>query len=223
MYAGQIMHRKLITVSPGTSLEDAKILIRKNRIDHLLIVNEAGRLIGILSDRDVREYCASPATSLSVHELNYLLQQIVVETVMKKKVITITSETPTEHAAFIMQENDINALPVVDDDKLVGIVTSTDVMGVLLRAIGLSETSIRLGVMVKDGIGAIADVCTVLKKAMINIESLLSWPDEEHPGVAQLIIRINRADMETAMKALQDAGFPALNHYVADITPYLPA
>jgi acetoin utilization protein AcuB len=207
MYVGRIMHTDLITVSPSTSLEDANILVKKKQIDHLLVVNDTGKLVGIISDRDLKQYWASPATSLSNHELNYLLQQVLVEMIMVKTVETVSPDTTIERAALVMQEKDINALPVMENDKLVGIITSTDVMGVLLDAIGISEESVRLGVMVGDSIGTLANVAEVLKKNQINIQSLFAWPEKEVEGISQLVMRIPKADGQKATEALQDHGF----------------
>ncbi len=222
MYVGRIMHTDLITVSPSTSLEDASILIKKKKIDHLPVINDSGRLVGILSDRDLKQYWASPATSLSNHELNYLLQQVLVEMIMIKTVITISPGTTIERAALIMQENDINALPVMEGEHLVGIITSTDVMGVLLSAIGISDDSIRLGVMVKDSIGALAEVSEILRKEEINIQSLFSWPEKEHDGVYQLVMRIPENEGQKAIDALNRNGYKVILKYEEDITPFLP-
>jgi len=216
------MHTDLITVSPGTSLEDASILIKKKRIDHLPVVNDSGKLVGILSDRDLKLYRASPATTLSKNELNYLLQQVIVEMIMIKTVITIPPGTTVERAALIMQENDINALPVTQGEQLVGIITSTDVMGVLLSAIGISDDSVRLGVMVRDSIGALAAVSTILKREEINIQSLFSWPEKDHEGFYQLVMRIPDTNSDKAIDALTDSGYKVITSYEKDITPFLP-
>lgn len=222
MYVGRIMHTELITVSPSTSLEDANIIVKKKKIDHLLVVNDSGKLVGILSDKDLKQYWASPATTLSKSELNYLLQQVIVEMIMIKTVITISPDTTVERAALIMQEHDINALPVMEDDKLVGIITSTDVMGVLLSAIGISDDSVRLGVMVKDSIGSLANVAELLKEESVNIQSLFSWPEKDHPGVFQLVMRIPKKDVEKAMEALKRSSYKIITKYEKDITPFLP-
>jgi acetoin utilization protein AcuB len=222
MYVGRIMHTDLITVSPTTSLEDASILVKKKKIDHLPVINDSGKLVGILSDRDLKRYWASPATTLSNHELNYLLQQVIVEMIMITPVITITPNTTVERAALIMQENDINALPVMENNELVGIITSTDVMGVLLSAIGISDDSIRLGVMVTNSIGSLAKLSDLLSKENINIQSLFSWPEKEFDGVFQLVMRIPKNDGPKAVDALKANGYKVIESYVKDITPFLP-
>lgn len=222
MYVGRIMHTELITVSPTTSLEDANILIKKKKIDHLPVIDGNGKLVGILSDRDLKQYWASPATTLSKNELNYLIQQVIVEMLMIKAVITISPETTVERAALIMQENDINALPVMEDNQLVGIITSTDVMDVLLSAIGISDDSVRLGVMVKDSIGALANLSALLSKEQINIQSLFSWPEKGYGGIYQLVMRIPKDDGEKALKVLSDNGYKVIEKYERDIAPFLP-
>ena len=89
MYIGTIMHTNLITVTPETTLVEAKGLQEQKDIAHLLVVNDKKKLVGIVSDRDLKQYWASPATSLSSHELNYLLQKVLVSMVMVKTVVTV--------------------------------------------------------------------------------------------------------------------------------------
>ena len=222
MYVGRIMHTHLVTVPPDTSLRKAKEIIAEKQINHLLVVDKKESLIGIVSDRDVKQSWASPATALSVHELNYLLNQLTVEMIMVKKIISISPGTTIERAALIMQENRINALPVIESEKLVGIITSTDVMDVLLRAIGFGEESARFAVLVEDRIGIVAEVSRILKEQHINIRSLVTWPENEYPGVYQLVMRVGLEDKERAISALSDGGFKVLSEYVRDLTPYLP-
>jgi len=223
MYVGRIMHTRLVTVAPDTSLRKAKEIIEEKRINHLLVVNKKGDLVGIVSDRDVRQSWASPATSLSVHELNYLLTQLTVEHIMVKKIITISPGTTIERAAYIMQKNRIKALPVIEAEKLVGIITSTDVMDVLLRSIGFDdEESARFTVLVQNRIGIVAEVSRILKEQQINIRSLVTWPEKEYPGVYQLVMRVGLKDKDRAISALSDGGFKVLSEYVHDLTPFLP-
>jgi acetoin utilization protein AcuB len=217
------MHTRLVTVSPDTSLRKAKEIIEEKKINHLLVVNKNGDLVGIVSDRDVKQSWASPATALSVHELNYLLSQLTVANIMVKKIITISPGTTIERAAYIMQENRINSLPVIDSEKLVGIITSSDVMGVLLHAIGFGEESARFTVLVEDRIGIVAEVSRILKEKNINIRSFVTWPEKKHPGIFQLIIRVGLEDKDKAISALSEGGFKVLSEYVHDLTPFLPA
>ena len=223
MYIGRIMHTDLITVAPETSLTDARDLIEEKKIDHLLVVDKHKKLVGILSDRDLKQAWASPATSLSVHELNYLLQKVVVKMIMTKTVVTVTPATTIERAAYIMQTQDISSLPVMEGEDLVGIITSTDVMAVLLEAIGISDDNVRLGIFVRDSIGALAEVAGLLKKEGINILSLFCWPEKDYPGVTQLVMRVAPADGDKAITTLNGGGFKVKTRYEKDIAPFLPA
>lgn len=223
MYIGQIMHTNLVTVSPETTLVEAREVIEKNRIEHLLVVDKKGHLIGIVSDRDLKQNWASPATTLSVHELNYLLQKVEVRMIMVKTLKTVAPDTTIERAASIMQTESISSLPVMAGEQLVGIVTSTDVMAVLLQAIGMNEESLRLGVLVDDQIGRLAEVTAILKEARINIQSFFCWPVPEYPDISHLVIRVARAEGDAAIAALSARGFKVLTRYEQDLRPFLPA
>lgn len=222
MYVGRVMHKELVTVPPDTSLVKAKDIIAEKRIAHLLVVDKEGKLIGIVSDRDLKRSWASPATTLSVHELNYLLKQLTVEMIMVKKTITIGPGTTIERAARIMQEYRISALPVIEKEDLVGIITTTDVMDVLLQAIGINGESKRFTVLVEDRIGVVFEVSKILKEHQINIRSLVTLPEQVHPGIYHLVMRVAAANGEKAISVLTEAGFKVLTKYVEDLTPYLP-
>jgi acetoin utilization protein AcuB len=222
MYVGTIMHTDLITVSPETTIVEASELIEKHNIEHLLVVRK-GKLVGLVSDRDLKQNWASPATTLSAHELSYLLQKVQVSMIMVKTVVTTTPDTTIERAAYIMQTNNISSLPVMAGEELVGIVTGTDVMAVLLQAIGLSDDSVRICILVDDAIGSLADVTTILKQQGINIQSLFCWPATDHPGIIHLVMRVAKQEGDKAMAALEQKGFRMVPRYVKDLGPYLPA
>ncbi|MBN2060528.1 MAG: CBS domain-containing protein [Deltaproteobacteria bacterium] len=222
MYVGTIMKTDLVTVPQSMSLKEAKDIITEKQIAHLLVVDYKGRLRGVVSDRDLKENWASKATTLSVHELNYLLDQMTVEMIMVKTVITTTPDTTIEEAAQVMQTNRISALPVVQDEKLSGIITTRDVLGVLLQAIGINKDSTRLTVLVKDRIGVMAEISKILRDHQINIRSFFTWPERKHPGVYQLVLRVSAEDGEEAIEILTLGGFKVLTEYVKDLSEYLP-
>lgn len=222
MYIDRIMHTDLITVSPQTTLVQARDLLEKNRIDHLLVVNDKKKLVGIVSDRDLKQNWASPATSLSTHELNYLLTKVVVSMIMIKTVVTVPTSTTIERAALVMQQHRISALPVMEDGELAGIITSTDVMAVLLQAIGISDESIRLSIFVRDSIGKLAEVADALKDETVNIQSIFCWPDNRYPGITEIVLRVANQDGAKATAALNNKGFKVKNRYEKDLSPFLP-
>jgi acetoin utilization protein AcuB len=221
MYVGRIMHRELVTVPPDTPIDKARDIIAERAISHLLIVDHAGKLVGLASDRDIRQSWASPATSLSKHELNYLLGKINLGMIMVKKIVTVGPETTIERAALLMQQDRISALPVLEKEKLVGIITTTDVMEVLLRAIGIDNDSFRFVVVVKDRVGCIADISRILKEQNINIRSLVSLPEKDSPGVYQLVMRVRASDGQKAVESLKKANFRVLTSYVDNLEEFI--
>jgi acetoin utilization protein AcuB len=125
MLVRDIMTRKVITVDPDTPMLDARQRMAEARIRHLVVIENA-RVVGIVTDRDIRLNLPSPATSLSVWEMNFLLAKLTVRGVMSQSVIMIGSNRPAAEAACIMVDGKIGALPVVDDGGLAGIVTESD-------------------------------------------------------------------------------------------------
>lgn len=118
----------LITAGPDTAILDARQLMLKERIRHLLVTEADGTLVGIVTDRDIRLNLPSKATSLSVWEINHLLTKLMVEQVMTQSVITVGPDRPAREAARLMLDHKIGALPVLDDGRLVGIITETDIV-----------------------------------------------------------------------------------------------
>jgi acetoin utilization protein AcuB len=127
MKVQSIMTARPITVGREMPVLDAQQLMAKSRIRHLL-VTEGGRLLGMVTDRDIRLNVPSPATSLSVWEINYLMARLTVESVMTEAVITVEPERDAAEAARIMLDHKIGALPVTDGGVVVGIVTETDML-----------------------------------------------------------------------------------------------
>ncbi len=134
MRVQELMTQAVTTVTPDTPVFDARATMVRGHIRHLLVV-EYGRLVGIITDRDIRLNLPSPATTLSVWELNHLLARLTVGEVMTKGVIGVSPEREARDAARIMVEHKIGALPVLVGERLVGIITETD----LLRAYAGSE------------------------------------------------------------------------------------
>jgi acetoin utilization protein AcuB len=130
-----LMSRTPITASSDTSVLDARALMAKERIRHLPVTDSNGELLGIGTDRDIRLTLPSPATTLSVWEMNHLLAKLALGDVMTKSPITVDPDRDAREAAWLMLEHKIGALPVLKDGRLVGILTETD----LLRAFAAGE------------------------------------------------------------------------------------
>jgi acetoin utilization protein AcuB len=222
MYVGWNMKTNLVTVSPETSIFRARELMDARRISQLPVTDGRAHLVGIVTDRDLKEAWASPATTLSVHELTYVLQKLTVANIMTKKVITATPDMTIERAARLIHDHKISALPVVKDEKLVGIITIIDLLEVLLMALGLSEESSRISLLVRDRIGVLAEVTGWMQRSEINIRSVMIMPLPNHPDIWQLILRVYMKDAGKAAAVLKEAGFKVISDYVEDLTPYLP-
>jgi CBS domain-containing protein len=130
------MTRAPFTVNPEISVVDARAEMARRRIRHLLVIDEGGLLLGIVTDRDIRSSLPSPATSLSVWEMNYLLARLTVGQVMSKAVITIDPDRDVREAARIMIDHKIGGLPVLEGRGLVAIVTDTDLLRALATGVG---------------------------------------------------------------------------------------
>jgi acetoin utilization protein AcuB len=222
MHVGRIMKTDLVTVPMETSLLEAQRILDEKKIAHLLVVDKNEKLIGVVSDRNLKESWASKATSLSMHELKYLLDRVTVGMIMVKTLITTSPDTTIERAAQILQQNRISALPVLENGDLVGIITTNDVLGVILQAIGINKESTRFSVLVKDHVGVMAEVTKILKDQEVNIRSLFTWPEKAYPGVYQLVMRVDAKDGEKAINVLTDRGYKVLRDYVKDLSPFLP-
>jgi acetoin utilization protein AcuB len=128
MKVGELMTSTVITASPDTAILDARQLMLKERIRHLLVTEADGSLVGIVTDRDIRLNLPSQATSLSVWEINHLLTKLTVGEVMTRTMITIGPDSEARDAAVLMLDHSIGALPVTERGRLVGIITETDIM-----------------------------------------------------------------------------------------------
>jgi acetoin utilization protein AcuB len=133
MNVRDLMTTSPITVGPETPVLDARQLMIDKRFRHVLIA-DGPKLLGIVTDRDIRLNLPSPATSLSVWEINYLLARLTVESVMTKSLVTVSPRQDTRDAARLMLDHKIGALPVVDGGQLVGIITETDLLRAYVQA-----------------------------------------------------------------------------------------
>ncbi len=121
MLVGERMTPRPITVTEETSLPEALELMRQEKIRRLPVLDKHGKLVGIVTELDLLRASPSPATTLSIYEIPYLISKVKMRDIMTREVITVTEETPIEEAARIMADHKIGGLPVMRDNKLVGI------------------------------------------------------------------------------------------------------
>ena len=155
MLVGKRMKYPVITVPPDMPIVEALNLMKRERIRRTPVVKD-GKLVGIISDKDLLNASPSPATSLSVWEMNYLLSKILVKDVMTKKVLTVGEDTPIEEAARIMADNKIGGLPVMRGEHVAGIITETDLFKIFLELMGAREMGVRVTAVIPDAVGTLA-------------------------------------------------------------------
>ena len=161
-----------ITARLETAVPDALRLMRERRIRRLPIMDRRGRLVGIVTDRDLLYASPSPATSLSIWELNYLLAKLTVEKVMTRDVITVADDAPIEEAARLMADHKIGGLPVVKGGSLVGVITQTDVFHAFLELLGARRAGVRITAKMPGAKGTVARIAEAVFKAGGNIVGL---------------------------------------------------
>lgn len=164
MLVGEKMSKPVITLSKEMSIHDALALFKRERIRRAPVV-ESGKLIGIVSDKDLLNATPSQVTSLSVWEINYALSKVTVQEVMTRKVLTVQVDTPIEQAAQLMADNKIGGLPVMRGENLVGIITETDLFKAFLELLGGRSKGVRVTVVMDDHPGQLAQ----LTKAIADI------------------------------------------------------
>jgi acetoin utilization protein AcuB len=201
----EIMRRRVVTVHPATSIGDALKLLRGNRIRHLPVVDQE-RLVGIVSDRDLRD--ALPSTLL-VHDDDDTVLQKPVADIMQRHVITAHPLDFIEDAAVQIYEHKVGSLPVVEGNRLVGIITESDLFNSLIELFGVNKPSSHIEVEVDDRVGMLAEVSQVIREAQVNVSSVVVFPGCR-PGKKNLVFRVQTIDPRPVVQLLRDKGFAVI-------------
>ena len=178
MFVGERMSHPVITVTPETPVHDALAMFKKEHIRRAPVVKD-GKMVGIVSERDLLNASPSPVTSLSVWEMNYLMSKVTVKQVMTKKVKCLDANTPIEEAARLMADSKIGGMPVMRSGMIVGMITETDLFKIFLELMGAREKAIRVSALVEDKPGQLAKVTKAIADAGGNFISfgIFSGPD----------------------------------------------
>lgn len=201
-----VMTRNPVTADSETLVLDAQKLMKENNIRRLPVVDK-GKLVGIVTKHDLLEASPSPATSLSVFELNYLLAKMKVKEIMKKNPVTITPDTPFEEALRLGQEKKIGAFPVVENGKLVGITTESDIIRFVTRVLGIKEEGSRITIEGLGGkLGDLEKIVSVANQHHTVILSMMSLPRTEKKDW-MIVLRLKTNDPDPLVKDFKKAGF----------------
>jgi acetoin utilization protein AcuB len=193
------MTMNVLAVNPDTTVPEALALMEEKKVRRLPVVDK-DRLVGIVTLLDLVRASPSPATSLSVWELNYLLAKLPVKDVMTKNVFSVEANTPIDDAAALMRENRIGGLPVKDNDKLVGMITETDIFTAFLEMFGVTRGGLRLTLELPDKHGALAEAAELFRSFGVTIVSVAVLPSDVEKNVGQSIWRLQGCEEVDALR-----------------------
>jgi acetoin utilization protein AcuB len=207
MRVKEFMKKEVITVEPQTPILDALDIMKKNNIRHLPVTKD-GKFSGFVTRGMLRDASPSDATSLSIHELNYLIAKMTIEKIMLKKPITISPDLPVEEAIWLGQQHGVGAFPVLEDENLVGIITSSDISGVVASALGVGESGSKRITIDASGkrFGYLKDLVQLLDSHKTPMLSMMGI-ERSQKGNWYIILRLKTEDASAAVDDLKANGF----------------
>ena len=210
MLVGDRMTKRPVTITEDTSLDTALELMHSENVRRLPVLDKTGQLVGIVSELDLLKASPSPATSLSIYELPYLLSRLKMRDIMTRDVITVTEDTPLEEAALVMAESKVGGLPVMRGDKLVGIITETDLFKIFLEMLGARVEGVRVSMLVPEEKGMLAKIAAKVAEIDGNIVAQGNIMGED-PTNRQLTIKVTDVSEEKLVSAMSDLGLKILD------------
>lgn len=179
MTVGRCMTKNPVTVGPDVTVPEAQAIMRREKIRRLPVLDKHNKLVGIVTAGDLIHAAPSGATVLDVYELNYLLSKLEVQKVMQRKVLTVEEDMTVEDAARMMVDNDISGLPVMRGDKVVGIVTESDLFELFLELFGTRHTGLRVTALLPEKEGELGCLGQAIAEAGGNIVSFATFDGED--------------------------------------------
>jgi acetoin utilization protein AcuB len=204
MLVRDIMQAHPVSATPETRLPNLLRLLQRRGFRHVPVV-DAGKLVGIVSDRDLKQAMASAASMTEGRERDRLLDELAAGQVMTRAVTTIGPMFGAEEAARLMATRKISALPVTEGDRLVGIVTETDVLQLFVRAMGVLEPSSRLDVILRDPAVGVGEIVRAVEETGSRIASVMTL--ETPTGEREVVLRVATINPGPAVKALEARGY----------------
>jgi acetoin utilization protein AcuB len=200
MFVGERMSHPVISVSPEMPINEALAMFKKEHIRRAPVVKD-GKMLGIVSERDLLNASPSPVTSLSIWEMNYLISKVTVKQVMSRKVKTVDVDTPIEEAARIMADSKIGGMPVMRSGQVVGVITETDLFRIFLELMGAREKALRVTILVEDKPGQLAKVTKAIADAGGNFISfgMFAGPDSSSRVVTFKVAGMNKEAINNAL------------------------
>lgn len=204
MAVKDFMTSKVIYVSPDTTVAHASDKMKAQDLRRLPVI-ENDRLVGLVTEGTMADATPSKATSLSIYEMNYLLNKTKIRDIMIRDVITVSQDASLEDAIYIMMKHKVGVLPVVDNDQLYGIITDRDIFKAFLEVSGYGEEGLRLNILLNDTIGSLEKVVRVISDANLNIHRTVVANHKSGKTLVEIQIQ-GQADTQALEKALEEQG-----------------
>lgn len=195
MAVKDFMTRKVVYISPNTTIAHAADMMREQKL-HRLPVIENDQLVGLVTEGTIAEASPSKATSLSIYEMNYLLNKTKVGDAMIRDVVTISQFASLEDATYLMLKNKIGILPVVDNEQLYGVITDRDIFKAFLEVSGYGEEGVRLRFVTENKVGVLEQIIRLLVEENLNISNTVNIPRKD----GKVVIEVQLAgNIDTAL------------------------
>ena len=206
MRVRDFMSTNVVSVDEKTLIDEARKIMEAHRIRRLPVMKK-DKLIGLVTKHMLLEASPSPATTLSIHELHYLLSKMTVKDIMVKNPYTISPDMPAEEALQLGQEKGYGAFPVVENNRLVGMVTESDIVRMMTRVLGVKEKGKRIAIKTPNEFGNMKKIMDILDKNKTVLLSLMTLPPEEWEKDWLIVLRLKSEDAGPIAMELGSAGF----------------
>ena len=203
MTVKRMMKKNPITTTAETSIVDVADILKENHIHRLPVLDKKGKLIGVITEKDILHASPSPVSSLSVYEMPYMLSRLKVSNLMTKDVRTIDPDTTVEEAAKIMVDDDLSCLPVIEGEKLVGIVSKSDMFKVLYELFGSLVKVTRVTFLFNQRSGEISRLSTALANKGFDIISIGTFVDKGEKDGVLTTIKVRTENSEGVLEVLR--------------------
>jgi len=210
------MSKNVVAVGEEDSMQQAMSLLKEHKIRMLPVVRQ-GKIVGIVSETDLKRASASDATLLDVHEMLYLISKIKVKDIMTKQVVTVHEDLTVEETAEILREKRISGVPVVDHGgQLVGMITKDDLFNVLIALSGLGKKGVQLAFRVEDRPGSIKDLTDIIRQHGSRLASIMTSYEGVPKGFRNVYVRIHDVDRDELTALERELREKATLIYVVD-------
>ena len=198
------MTTDVVTASLDASMLKISKMMKEYGIRRVPVLDENNKVVGIVSDRDVKDASPSKATTLDMHELYYLLSEIKARDIMTPDPLTVKITETVERVALTMLKHTISGLPVVDDDgKLAGIITDRDLFKVLVEITGVRHGGVQIAILVEDLPGAVRPIIDMLREHNASLISMLTAESKNHLNHREVILRIRPMDRNAENRVIE--------------------